>query len=252
MKKIGVLVTLLLGLSVGLSACGRNSDQSDNSAGNGQQTLELKLHSSTATLDESGEAKIDFTTTKGAKYSVLDKDDNNTKLQNKSYTSKTGNSTVTLYDAGHYTLEVRKGNLVKDKDFTIEEGEGSIFDDTSSNEDTTYSIGDTVEFEGGQKVTVTDIKTSSIGFNDSHPGQKAIDAYVTVENTTSQPLDFNVQDFSLYDSNDENAEYDSNTYQQDVPDTIAAGKKASLYIHFAAKAGAPYSISYGDAIWEQK
>ncbi len=251
MKKIGVLTILLLGLSIVLNACGDDSKQSSNSANNSQQTLKLELHNSDATLDENGEAKIDFTTTKGAKYSVLDKDYNNTKLQNRSYTSKTGNSTVTLYDAGHYTLEVRKGSLVKDKDFTIYESEGSSDDSTSSSEDTAYSIGDTVEFEGGQKITVTDIKSSSEGFNDSHPGQKAVDAYVTVENTTSQPLDFNVQEFSLYDSNDENAEFDSNTYQQDIPDTIAAGKKASLHIHFAAKTDAPYSISFGDAIWEQ-
>jgi len=150
----------------------------------------------------------------------------------------------------------KKYKKLKKENSDAVNGLSDLFSDDDSEDDddipsTTWNIGDTVEFKSGEKVTVTAIKDSTMGLIDSHTGTKAVDAYVTVENTTNQPLDFNVQNFTIYDSNDENGEFDANTYEQDIPNSIAAGKKASIYVHFAVKTGGPYSVTFGDVTWEQ-
>lgn len=113
-------------------------------------------------------------------------------------------------------------------------------------------LGETIEFTSGEKVTVSNVQDDpSAKVNDMAAGENPVVVTVTIENTKTTPLEFNAQRFSLYDGNDVAGDFNSGTYYADVPNDIAAGKKATVQIVFGAKAKGPYSVTYGDFTWEQ-
>ena len=59
-------------------------------------------------------------------------------------------------------------------------------------------------------------------------GEHPVEVKAIVENTTSSPISFNVQNFAMYDSNSELADFDASTYQNNIPNDIAAGMKANI------------------------
>lgn len=131
-------------------------------------------------------------------------------------------------------------------------------DDSSSSSDSgsgdlyTGSVGDSMEFKSGEKVTVSKVvDDSGAPVQDMASGEHPVAVTVTVENTKSTPLDFNAQDFDLYDGQKEIGEFNAGTYGGNVPDSIAAGMKATMVLYFGAKNNGPYSITYGDYTWAQ-
>ncbi|MQS53317.1 DUF4352 domain-containing protein [Companilactobacillus mishanensis] len=135
----------------------------------------------------------------------------------------------------------------------------SYSDDTSSSntdeENGTDSketkFGESVEFKSGEKITVESAQDdNSIELQSAEDGEHPVTVKVTVQNTKSSPLDFNSQDFDLYDDNNEVATFDASTYLADIPDSIAAGKQASMTLNFASKGSGPYNVTFGNSIWK--
>lgn len=117
----------------------------------------------------------------------------------------------------------------------------------------TFNIGETVEFNNGYKVTVNSIKEdNNHKLSDNNAGLKPVIVNITVENTTNEPVSFNSQSFSLYDKNDIITDHDSTTYSNNIPNNIAANKKAIVDIIYASKNSGPFSVSLGDVLWEEK
>lgn len=134
-----------------------------------------------------------------------------------------------------------------DTEFENEETEES----TSSN-DSSYSLGEAVEFNDNSKITVNTINEApAIDMYDVPDGYTKVVLDVTIENIGTTPLDVNSQRFSVYDSNLEIGEFNASTYSNNIPNEIAAGMKANLVIHFTTKSKGPFSISYADAVWKQ-
>lgn len=150
------------------------------------------------------------------------------------------------------SLKAEVSSLKSDSNDTDSEEETDSSETSSSENSRKGKLGETIEFTSGEKVTVTNVADDpSAHVNDMPAGENPVVATVTVENTKSTPLDFNAQRFSLYDGNDVAGDFNSGTYYADVPNDIAAGKKATIQIVFGAKAKGPYSVSYGDFTWEQ-
>lgn len=113
------------------------------------------------------------------------------------------------------------------------------------------SIGSTVKLNNGSSVTVNSIKDTSATLEKPKTGYHAVEASVTIENTSSSSIDINSQEFSLYDGNNEAGIFDANTYSEDIPNDLASGKNATIKILFSAKANTPYSLSYEDVTWSE-
>lgn len=137
----------------------------------------------------------------------------------------------------------------------------SIFeeDDQTTTEETseqpvseTFKINTAATFESGEKITVTEIKANdAIKLNNKAEGEHPVAVMAVIENTTNAPIDVNVQQFDLYDADDEMCRFDSSTYSNNIPHELAVGKKANVVLHFGAKKGAPYSVTYGPATWTE-
>ncbi|KRL13026.1 DUF4352 domain-containing protein [Schleiferilactobacillus perolens] len=128
-------------------------------------------------------------------------------------------------------------------------------DDDSSSADTSHSgdVGGTMEFKSGEKVTVNKIADDpSAPVHDMAAGEHPVAVTVTVENTKSTPLSFNAQNFDLYDGQKEIGDFNAGSYSNNIPNSIAAGMKATMTIYFGAKNNGPYSVTFGDYTWVQK
>lgn len=168
------------------------------------------------------------------------------------YSSDNGSSTGESATISSLKREV--SSLKTDSKGAGSEGEGEESSESSNSGDNSRKgkLGETIEFTSGEKVTVSNVVDDpSAHVNDMPAGENPVVVTVTVENTKSTPLEFNAQRFSLYDGNDVAGDFNSGTYHADIPDDIAAGKKATIQITFGAKAKGPYSVSYGDFTWEQ-
>lgn len=134
-----------------------------------------------------------------------------------------------------------------------DDSESDYADDEDADEESesVKSFGDTFEFKSGEEITVNSANSdNSIELMDSENGENPVAVNVTVKNTKESPLDFNAQEFDLYDNDGEIANFDAETYSNDVPDSIAAGKQATMTFYFGAKGSGPYSVTFGDATWE--
>lgn len=113
-------------------------------------------------------------------------------------------------------------------------------------------FGDSGKFSDGSKATVDKVyDASDVELNDVKPGYKKIAIDVTLENTKDSPLRVNFQSFNVYDSKSEIGDFNSRTYYNNIPQTLAAGMKASVTLYYTVKNEGPYTISYGDSLWKE-
>ncbi|MCP8851525.1 DUF4352 domain-containing protein [Latilactobacillus sakei] len=139
--------------------------------------------------------------------------------------------------------------LLNLSDYNSDSSDDESDNSSSSDTEKTFSVGESIEFKSGEKVTVNSISNSGTQLQDADADQHAVAVNVTIENTGSSPLDFNAQEFDLYDSDDELAEFNAITYENNIPNSIATGKKATMDLIFGAKKTGTYSVTYGDATW---
>lgn len=113
-------------------------------------------------------------------------------------------------------------------------------------------FGDSGKFSDGSKATVDKVyDASDVELNDVKPGYKKIAIDVTLENTKDSPLRVNFQSFNVYDSKSEIGDFNSRTYYNNIPQSLAAGMKASVTLYYTVKNEGPYTISYGDSLWKE-
>lgn len=121
---------------------------------------------------------------------------------------------------------------------------------SESKSESRFPLGKAVTFQSGESVTVEDIKQNKeLELNDKKEGEIPVVVTVMIENTTSSPLSVNAQYFSLYDTDSQIANFDSSSYRNDIPNSIAAGMKATFDIYYSSKGDGPYTVSFGDALW---
>lgn len=115
-----------------------------------------------------------------------------------------------------------------------------------------FKYGEAADFTSHERITVTEVKADdSVELMDVNEGEHPVVVTAIVENTSNEPIDFNAQTFDLYDGNFELANFDASTYGNNIPNSIAGGKKATVIMHFSAKGNAPYSVTYGPATWDE-
>lgn len=115
-----------------------------------------------------------------------------------------------------------------------------------------FKYGEAADFTSHERVTVTEVKADdSVELMDANEGEHPVVVTAIVENTSDEPIDFNAQTFDLYDGNFELANFDASTYGNNIPNSIAGGKKATVIMYFSAKGNAPYSVTYGPATWDE-
>lgn len=133
------------------------------------------------------------------------------------------------------------------------EGFPSSEEVSSDNDSTSYfKIGESASFTSSEKITVTEVRADdSITLSNPKEGEHPVIVTAVVENVSNEPIDFNAQTFDLYDGNSELANFDASTYSNNIPHSIAGGKKATIVMHFSSKGNAPYSITYGPATWDE-
>lgn len=133
--------------------------------------------------------------------------------------------------------------------FTTESSE-SFDEELPETSVSVFKLGESAEFSDGEKITVTEVRADdALTLNEKQDGEHPVVVTATIENVTTAPISFNCQVFDLYDGNDELARFDASTYSNNIPHEIAAGKKATVVMHFGSKQGAPYSVAYGEATW---
>ncbi len=125
-------------------------------------------------------------------------------------------------------------------------------DGSSSSSTSSFKYGEPADFTTNERITVTEVKADdSVSLNDPKEGEHPVVVTAIVENTSNEPIDFNAQTFDLYDGNSELATFDASTYSNNIPNSIAGGKKATVVMHFSSKGNAPYSVTYGPATWDE-
>ena len=91
-------------------------------------------------------------------------------------------------------------------------------------------------FGSGEKITVISAEDApNHQLHEPKDGEHPVEVKAVVENTTSSPISFNVQNFAMYDNNSELADFDASTYQNNIPNDIAAGMKANITFTFLQK-----------------
>lgn len=252
---LAVGATLLLGFA--LSGCGSNKKSSSQ--------LPLNVEKSTVTLSKDGTADVNFTTAKNAKYKVLDKDNKNAQVGD-TYTTKTGNATLTLNSAGHYRLEVKKNSIVKDKDFVIKSTSVAKSDDASSEESSsdssaTLAFGKSEMLKNGDsiveitvnsvdQVSADDSMVVDISSNESDKKQFVIVSYtIKAIKGTLTTDDFDGSNLSIADSQNSVGSTSSNR-DNGTPDELKTGQSIKLRIGAGFEhTGDKATVSFGNSTW---
>ncbi|MBU5366636.1 DUF4352 domain-containing protein [Enterococcus devriesei] len=142
-----------------------------------------------------------------------------------------------------------EGLLGLDETDDSEESSDVKDSDPSSNE---LSLNEEGSFRSGEKISIKSIEENpNLELYEPKDGEHPVVVTATVENTSSSPLSFNSQAFDLYDGNSELCTFDASTYDNNIPNSIASGKKATVIIHYSAKGNGPYSVTFGNASWSQ-
>lgn len=134
--------------------------------------------------------------------------------------------------------------------FGAENSSESSSSDSNSTSETRFPLGKALKFQSGEEVTVENIKQNKeLQLNDAKSGEIPVVVTVMIENSTNSPISINPQYFSLYDTDSQIANFDSSSYGNDIPNSIAAGMKATFDINYSSKGDGPYTVSFGDALW---
>ncbi|MCT1171721.1 DUF4352 domain-containing protein [Lactococcus lactis] len=119
------------------------------------------------------------------------------------------------------------------------------------------SFGQSSDFgseSGDSKIEVTIISASidqSIELSDDAPsGSKALVVEISVKNIGNSAYDFNIQDFKAYSSDGNVLNFDSNTYENTMPDSVNIGQTVKVKAYFDATDGGPFSVTFADGTWK--
>ena len=154
-------------------------------------------------------------------------------------------------DSNQNTTDVSNQSYDASSESSVDYDVNDSSSESDSSDPDEESIGSTVEVNDGSSITVNSITDTSDSLDAPKTGYHAVEASITIENTSSSPIDINKQKFSLYDENDEAGIFDDNTYLKDNAETLAAGKKATIKILFSSKGKTPYSLAYGSITWSE-
>jgi len=234
------------------------------------ESLFLDVDKDTVTLNKKVEAKFNFKTNAGNKYTVTDLS-NNKKMGTK--TANSGNEQLTLFDAGKYKLTVFLNGDKESKTLTVKplkmnvndllkDSESSSKSDTSSNgsKPMAFGKGDMVgnsdmaadiTVTSVQKVDPSDVSVTDISHNYSGMQQYVIVNYTVKSEKGDIPLDdFDGSELSVADSNGTIGTQSSNR-DNGVPDTLSVGQSADLRIGVGLKhSGSDVTIGFNDLSWK--
>lgn len=130
--------------------------------------------------------------------------------------------------------------------------DSSKSDENSTGSSNTLKFNESGTFGSGEKITVISAEDApNHQLHEPKDGEHPVEVKAVVENTTSSPISFNVQNFAMYDNNSELADFDASTYQNNIPNDIAAEMKANITFYFSSKGSGPYVVTFGDGMWKQ-
>lgn len=229
-----------------------------------QETLFLDVDNNTATLNKKVEAKFNFKTNAGNKYTVTDIDSGQ-KMGTK--TANSGNETLTLFDAGKYKLTVYLNGNKESKTLTVKplristtKLTGNTTSDSTKSKALAFGKGDMV----GNGDMVADVTVNSVQKVDPSDSMvvdvssnyEGMQQYVIVDYTVSSikgdiPLeDFDGSELSVADSNGTIGTQSSNR-DNGTPDTLSEGQNADLRIGVGLKhTGNDVTIKFNNLTWK--
>ncbi|WP_125708231.1 hypothetical protein [Companilactobacillus zhongbaensis] len=243
-----------------------------------EEQIFLDVDDTTARLNKDSEATLDFHTNSGNKYSVTDLSTGKNMGSNK---AKTGNETLTFYDAGKYKLTVFLNGQKQSKKLRIkpknikqkhartiskEEYFDENTDDTQLDEAEdsakVLSFGDEdmlsndgmvigIKVNSVQRVDPNDVSVTDISHNYDNMKQYVILNYTITAIKGTIPLDdFDGYNFTVADSNGTIGTSSSNR-DPGTPDSLSEGQNANLRIGIGLEHdGDDVSIVFNDIQWQ--
>ncbi|MBC9787222.1 DUF4352 domain-containing protein [Carnobacterium maltaromaticum] len=152
---------------------------------------------------------------------------------------------VTLVACGGGADSESENSISSKNSSETQEEDYSDYSDEEDVSDSEFSVGESVEFESGLIVTLDSVEDSSEEPNGDISGH-LVKVVMTFDNQTSNSLDINGHNLSLYDGGRNKAELNAKDYYSE---TIAAGMKGTGTFYFDSMENAPYSVIFGDATW---
>ena len=125
-------------------------------------------------------------------------------------------------------------------------------DDTTFNE---VAIGKSVEFTGGEKITVNSIKEDKNRKLEDNSSGKAVVVNVTIENTGNKTFSVNLFDFNLSDEKENIYILDSSSYNNgDISHSLEKGKKVTMDLVYDGEKyiADKWSLTYSDTRWSEE
>ena len=129
--------------------------------------------------------------------------------------------------------------------------------ESSDSKSETLSFGQSSDFEsksGNSKIEVSIISASidpNIELsNDAPSGSKALVVEISVKNIGDSAYDFNIQSFNAYGVNGNVLNFDSNTYDNTMPDSVNVGQTVKVKAYFDATDNGPFSVTFADGTWK--
>ncbi|CAM3237689.1 DUF4352 domain-containing protein [Lactococcus hircilactis] len=129
--------------------------------------------------------------------------------------------------------------------------------ESSDSKSETLSFGQSSDFEsksGNSKIEVSIISASidpNIELSDDAPsGSKALVVEISVKNIGDSAYDFNIQSFNAYGADGNVLNFDSNTYDNTMPDSVNVGQTVKVKAYFDATDNGPFSVTFADGTWK--
>ncbi|MDO1605653.1 DUF4352 domain-containing protein [Lactobacillus sp. YT155] len=154
-------------------------------------------------------------------------------------------ASVDNFDSNRFDESSESWDSSDDSDY---DDEDSDYDDDFDS----YDVGQFVEFDEGDKISVTSIKDSSEKLPNMKTNEHAVEAEVKVKNPTSKTISFDVRDYDIYDGDGNLGFMNSKTHdQKDLPTEVKAGETITVKLYFTVNVKGLYSVTCGDVSWDQ-
>lgn len=242
-----------------------------NLASSPKESLFVDLENDTATLNKKSEAKFNFKTNPGNKYSVTDLSNNQNMGTN---IADSGSETLTMYDAGKYKLTVYLNDQKESKTILVKKKmpandakpNNTKPSNTKSNNtkpsNTVMSFGNSDMVGNGGMVA--DVKVNSVErvdpdndmVTDISHNYDGMQQYIIVNYSVSSirgtiPLDdFDGSELSVADSNGTIGTQSSNR-DNGVPEELSEGQNADLRIGVGLKhSGNEVTVKFNNLTWK--
>ncbi|MFC4652633.1 DUF4352 domain-containing protein [Lactococcus nasutitermitis] len=127
---------------------------------------------------------------------------------------------------------------------------------SSTTTDTSYTFGETANFSSTTDDTDIEVTVISanvdtaVTLNDGEAGNKPLVVTIKIKNTGTSAYDFNIQDFNAFDADGNTLNFDSNTYENTMPDSVNAGQTVSTKAYFDATSDGPFIVTFADGTWK--